>query len=200
METQKKRIIGITGGVGAGKSTVLALLREKFGADVFLADTCAHELMEPGTRGLEQVVQALGGSFLAPDGSVDKKALAQRIFHDKEALRTMNAIIHPLVWETLGKRAEASGRSLAVIEAAVFDTAPDGLFDEIWYVYADPECRIRRLMESRGYSREKSLGIIRNQVSDQVFREHTDYVIGNNGDLKETRRQIREGIERNETL
>ena len=66
------------------------------------ADTCAHELMEPGTRGLEQVVQALGGSFLAPDGSVDKKALAQRIFHDKEALRTMNAIIHPLVWETLG--------------------------------------------------------------------------------------------------
>ena len=88
METQKKRIIGITGGVGAGKSTVLALLREKFGADVFLADTCAHELMEPGTRGLEQVVQALGGSFLAPDGSVDKKALAQRIFHDKEALRT----------------------------------------------------------------------------------------------------------------
>ncbi len=55
METQKKRIIGVTGGVGAGKSTVLALLREKFGADVFLADTCAHELMEPGTRGLEQV-------------------------------------------------------------------------------------------------------------------------------------------------
>ena len=200
METQRKRIIGVTGGVGAGKSTVLALLREKFGADVFLADTCAHELMEPGTRGLEQVVQALGSSFLAPDGSVDKKALAQRIFHDKEALRTMNAIIHPLVWETLGKRAEASGRSLAVIEAAVFDTAPDGLFDEIWYVYADPECRIRRLMESRGYSREKSLGIIRNQVSDQVFREHTDYVIENNGDLKGTRRQIREGIERNETL
>ena len=116
METQRKRIIGVTGGVGAGKSTVLALLREKFGADVFLADTCAHEFMEPGTRGLEQVVQALGSSFLAPDGSVDKKALAQRIFHDKEALRTMNAIIHPLVWETLGKRAEASGCSLAVIE------------------------------------------------------------------------------------
>ena len=109
METQKKRIIGITGGVGAGKSTVLALLREKFGADVFLADTCAHELMEPGTRGLEQVVQALGGSFLAPDGSVDKKALAQRIFHDKEALRTMNAIIHPLVWETLGKGQKRPG-------------------------------------------------------------------------------------------
>ena len=72
--------------------------------------------------------------------------------------------------------------------------------DEVWYVYTEEEIRIRRLMESRGYSREKSLGIIRNQVSDQVFREHTDYVIENNGDLKGTRRQIREGIERNETL
>ena len=79
----------------------------------------------------------------------------------------MNAIIHPLVWETLGKRAEASGRSLAVIEAAVFDTAPDGLFDEIWYVYADPECRIRRLMESRGYSREKCERIIESQSSEE---------------------------------
>ena len=72
--------------------------------------------------------------------------------------------------------------------------------DEVWYVYTEEEIRIQRLMESRGYSREKSLGIIRNQVSDQVFREHTDYVIENNGDLSDTRRQIREGIERNETL
>ena len=119
METQRKRIIGVTGGVGAGKSTVLTLLREKFGADVFLADTCAHELMEPGTRGLEQVVQALGSSFLAPDGSVDKKALAQRIFHDKEALRTMNAIIHPLVWKTMAEAAESAKEQLVIIEAAV---------------------------------------------------------------------------------
>lgn len=192
METQRKRIIGVTGGVGAGKSTVLALLREKFGADVFLADTCAHELMEPGTRGLEQVVQALGSSFLAPDGSVDKKVLAQRIFHDKEALRTMNAIIHPLVWETLGKRAEASGRSLAVIEAAVFDTAPDGLFDEIWYVYADPECRIRRLMESRGYSREKCERIIESQASEEEYRARCSRVIDNSGSALETEKQLKE--------
>ena len=99
------------------------------------------------------MVQALGSSFLAPDGSC-RKGSGPTDLPTTRALRTMNAIIHPLVWETLGKRAEASGRSLAVIEAAVFDTAPDGLFDEIWYVYADPECRIRRLMESRGYSRE----------------------------------------------
>ena len=138
------------------------------------------------------MVQALGSSFLAPDGSVDKKALAQRIFHDKEALRTMNAIIHPLVWETLGKRAEASGRSLAVIEAAVFDTAPDGLFDEIWYVYADPECRIRRLMESRGYSREKCERIIESQASEEEYRARCSRVIDNSGSALETEKQLKE--------
>ena len=78
METQRKRIIGVTGGVGAGKSTVLALLREKFGADVFLADTCAHELMEPGTRGLEQVVQA-GKKLLIIAEDVEGDALSTLI-------------------------------------------------------------------------------------------------------------------------
>ncbi|MFR9162409.1 MAG: dephospho-CoA kinase, partial [Lachnospiraceae bacterium] len=128
----------------------------------------------------------------APDGSVDKKALDQRIIHDQDALRTMNAIIHPLVWETLGKRAEASGRSLAVIEAAVFDTAPDGLFDEIWYVYADPECRIRRLMESRGYSREKCERIIESQSSEEEYRARCSRVIDNSGSALETEKQLKE--------
>ena len=192
METQRKRIIGVTGGVGAGKPTVLPFSRDTCRADVSLADTCAPHVMGPGARGLGQVVQALGRSSLAPDGSVDKKALAQRIFHDKEALRTMNAIIHPLVWETLGKRAEASGRSLAVIEAAVFDTAPDGLFDEIWYVYADPECRIRRLMESRGYSREKCERIIESQSSEEEYRARCSRVIDNSGSALETEKQLKE--------
>ncbi|MGI5982412.1 MAG: dephospho-CoA kinase [Sakamotonia sp.] len=192
MEIQKKRIIGVTGGVGAGKSTVLALLRDKFGADVFLADTCAHALMEPGTEGLERVVRALGTGILAPDGSVDKNALAQRIFHDGEALKAMNAIIHPMVWETLKKQAEASGQPLAVIEAAVFDTAPAGLFDEIWYVYASRESRILRLMESRGYTREKCERIMENQASEDDYRARCSRVIDNSGSALETEKQLKE--------
>ena len=113
-------------------------------------------------------------------------------------------IIHPAVKQRilrlLGEQKEA-GRGICVVEAALFlEENYQEFCDEVWYVYTEEEIRIQRLMESRGYSREKSLGIIRNQVSDQVFREHTDYVIENNGDLSDTRRQIREGIERNETL
>lgn len=116
----------------------------------------------------------------------------------------LNGIIHPAVKQRIlhliGKQREA-GRGICVVEAALFlEERYQEFCDEVWYVYTEEEIRIQRLMESRGYSRDKSLGIIRNQVSDQVFREHTDYVIENNGDLKGTRRQIREGIERNETL
>ena len=104
---QKKKIIGITGGVGAGKSSVLAVLKEDFGAKIILADLVAHDLMEPGSLGLRKVTEALGTSFLTPDGAVDRKALADLIFRDKEALKTMNSIIHPLVWKTMKEEAEA---------------------------------------------------------------------------------------------
>ena len=119
-------------------------------------------------------------------------------------LLKLNGIIHPAVKQRilrlLGEQKEA-GRGICVVEAALFlEENYQEFCDEVWYVYTEEGIRIQRLMESRGYSREKSLGIIRNQVSDQVFREHTDYVIENNGDLSDTRRQIREGIERNETL
>ena len=98
---QKKKIIGITGGVGAGKSSVLAVLKEDFGAKIILADLVAHDLMEPGSLGLRKVTEALGTSFLTPDGAVDRKALADLIFRDKEAIKTMNSSIHPLVWKTM---------------------------------------------------------------------------------------------------
>ena len=173
------RVIGVTGGVGAGKSTVLGILEEDFQAYVIQADQLGHILMEPGEECYDAVIALFGNLKL-------------------------NGIIHPAVkqriLDLLGEQKDA-GRGICVVEAALFlEENYQEFCDEVWYVYTEEEIRIRRLMESRGYSREKSLGIIRNQVSDQVFREHTDYVIGNNGDLKETRRQIREGIERNETL
>ena len=174
-----KKIIGITGGVGAGKSSVLAVLKENFGAKIILADLVAHELMEPGSEGLKKVTEALGTSFLDPDGSVDRKALADVIFRNKDALRTMNAIIHPLVWKTMA-------------EAAVFDTAPKDLFDELWYVYTTKENRIIRLMANRGYSREKCEDIIGRQASEEEYRALCDRVIDNNGDESDIKRQLKE--------
>ena len=85
---------------------------------------------------------------------MDRKALADVIFRNKDALKTMNSIIHPLVWKTMKEAAEAAEEQLVIIEAAVFDTAPKDLFDELWYVYTTKENRILRLMANRGYSRE----------------------------------------------
>lgn len=191
MEKQK-RIIGITGGVGAGKSSVLEILKTKYGAKILLADLVAHELMEPGSEGLKRVVDALGNSFLKGDGSVDRKALADLLFRDPQALKQVNSIIHPMVWEYMKSSARESEQSLIVIEAAVFDTAPAGLFDEIWYVYTSEENRIRRLMESRGYTREKCESIIKRQDSEAAYRKIADRMIDNNKTAKETEQQIKE--------
>lgn len=192
MEMKQKKIIGITGGVGAGKSSVLEVLKNTFGAKIILADLVAHDLMEPGSRGLKKVTDALGTSFLNPDGSVDKKALADLIFHDKKALKTMNGIIHPLVWETIENEALAAEEALVVVEAAVFDTAPKDLFDEMWYVYTTEEKRILRLMESRGYTREKCESIISRQDSERTYRMRCDRVVDNNGGKEEIKAQIEE--------
>lgn len=191
MEKQK-RIIGITGGVGAGKSSVLEILKTKYGAKILLADLVAHELMEPGSEGLKRVVDALGNGFLKGDGSVDRKALADLLFRDPQALKKVNSIIHPMVWEYMKSSARESEQSLIVIEAAVFDTAPAGLFDEIWYVYTSEENRIRRLMESRGYTREKCESIIKRQDPEAAYRKMADRVIDNNKTAKETEQQIKE--------
>ena len=191
MEKQK-RIIGITGGVGAGKRSVLEILKTKYGAKILLADLVAHELMEPGSEGLKRVVDALGNSFLKGDGSVDIKALSVLLFRDPQALKQVNAIIHPMVWEYMKSSARESEQSLIVIEAAVFDTAPAGLFDEIWYVYTSEENRIQRLMESRGYTREKCESIIKRQDSEAAYRKMADRMIDNNKTAKETEQQIKE--------
>ena len=192
MKHRDKKIIGITGGVGAGKSTVLTVLREDFGARVILADLVAHDLMEPGKEGLARVVEALGDSFLLPDGSVDRKALAEIIFRDASALDTMNRIIHPMVWETITKEALSCEEKLVIVEAAVFDTAPQGLFDEMWYVYTTKENRILRLMESRGYTKEKCENIIAKQDTEEMYRSRCQRVIDNNGTAEDTKVQIEE--------
>ena len=189
---KQKKIIGITGGVGAGKSSVLAVLKNDFGAKIILADLVAHDLMEPGSLGLRKVTEALGTSFLTPDGAVDRKALADLIFRDKETLKTINSIIHPLVWKTMKEEAEAASENLVIIEAAVFDTAPKNFFDELWYVYTTKENRIVRLMENRGYSREKCEDIIGRQASEEEYRALCSRVIDNNGDESDIKRQLKE--------
>lgn len=190
--------IGLTGGVGAGKSRVLAWLEKEWGAGVIRTDETARELMEPGEEGYVRVVKALGTSFLNQEGVIHRPALAQLIFRDHQARETVNAIIHPLVWEKVKQElalARKEGRySVMVVESALFDESALSFLEEIWYVYASKEVRIQRLMENRGYSREKCLSIFASQRSEQEFRALSSLVIDNTGDWDKTREKLAERI------
>lgn len=184
------KVIGLTGGVGAGKSRILAILKEDYGAELIITDEVAHELMEPGQPGYEAVTRALGGGFLKPDGTIDRPELSKLIFEDRRALQTMNGIIHPMVWKMVKDKISSSQADLIVVESAIMSKEQAGFYDEMWYVDTSEENRIRRLFENRGYSRERSLSIMKNQPSDQEFKSIATRVIDNNGTIEEVRARL----------
>ena len=126
-EGEKVRVIGLTGGVGAGKSRILDILQTEYGAEIIVADQVAHELMEPWHEGYEMVIRALGNSFLKPDGTIDRPLLSALIFHDQNALETMNGIIHPMVWKTIKDKISSSQADLIVVESAIMGREQDDI-------------------------------------------------------------------------
>lgn len=186
------RVIGLTGGVGAGKSTILHILEEEYGAEVILADEEAHQLMEPGRKGYLEVVKVLGDSFLNSDGTIDRQLLAKRIFQDDNARKAVDGIIHPMVWKTIQDKISASQAGLIVVEFAIMNEKTDHSYDEIWYVRASEQSRIRRLIENRGYTREHSERMIASQASESEFLSRCDRVIDNNGSIEAVKAQLAE--------
>ena len=186
--------IGITGGVGSGKSAILNYIKEKYGAYICVADELAKRLEQPGGVCYEGLRKAFGDGILAEDGQIDNKAFAALIFSDEEARKKANAIIHPAVRTAIEKEIkeqEAAGCALYVLEAALLiEEGYDEILDELWYVYAPEDVRFQRLEESRGYSREKSLSIMRRQKSDIEFRKHCQRIIDNGGEPWESEAQI----------
>lgn len=193
------RVIGITGGVGAGKSRILDILKEEYGAQVIQADLVAKELEEPGRPGYEKLVETFGRGILSEDGSIDRAAFAGLIFSDEEALRKVNAIIHPMTWQAVKDRVATCRGNLVAVEAALFDERSRETCGELWFVDTSEENRIERLRKNRGYSREKSLDIMENQPSREAFLALADYVIDNNGTVEDVRRQIRHILKRQES-
>ena len=194
------KIIGITGGVGAGKSTVLDYLREQFHAYVIQADQVGHQVMEPGEICYSQVIALFGEHILKKDKTIDRKAVSDVVFGSEIMRQSLDAIIHPVVRQYILNQIEQqreAGCSLVVVEAALLlEEKYDAFCDQVWYVHTDQEIRIERLMKSRGYTREKALSIIKRQASEAFFRQNTDCVITNNGLPEETWRQIEEGIKK----
>ena len=183
-------VIGIKGGIGSGKSQVMKFLQSQWNAEVILADEAAHELMEPGQPGYDEVVSLLGYGILQEDGRIDRQAMAARIFHDEQLLNQVNQLIHPMVWDRIKSRIRKSQKELVAVEAALVDEREKNLYDEVWYVYASEETRISRLMEGRGYTREKAESIMKQQLSPEEYRNICTRVIDNEGTLEETEKQI----------
>lgn len=193
------RVIGITGGVGAGKSRILDILKEEFDAQIIEADIVAKELEEPGQPGYQKLVKTFGRGILSEDGTIDRAVFAGLIFSDEAALRQVNAIIHPMAWQAVKDRVAGSHAELIAVEAALFDGRSREVCGELWFVDTSEENRIRRLLKNRGYSREKTLSIMENQPSRETFLTLADRVIDNNGTVEDVRCQIRQILMRQES-
>ena len=188
------KIIGVTGGVGAGKSTVLNYLEKRYGAKLILADLVGHEVMEPGHEAYEQVVKVFGQEIVSENKTIDRKALGAIVFEDEKKRMILNRIIHPAVRQEILRRleeAELLHLSYVVVEAALFlEENYDAFCDETWYIYTDEKIRRQRLKESRGYSDERIDQIFRSQKTHEEFQKRCLFMIDNNGSEEETLRQI----------
>ena len=194
------RIIGVTGGVGAGKSVILNYIKEHYKCRIYLADDVANEMKRPGTDCYRKLVDLLGKDVLNPDGAIDKKRMSGKIFNDGVLLSEVNGIIHPAVREYLLNAMEEAKKDpeteLFFVEAALLiECGYKALVDEMWYIYADRDIRRRRLKENRNYSDDRIDGIIASQLSEEDFRKNCDFVIDNSGTLQKSFAQINKKLE-----
>lgn len=193
------KVIGITGGVGCGKSTVLELIEKNFNAFVIKADDVGKHVLDKGTKGYEQFIDLFGEKFLDGQGEVDRAALAQVVFQNPGKLMVLNSIVHPMVKKHIVEEM-ARVRCLEqydyfFVEAALLLEDHYEVFcDEIWYIYADIDSRRKRLGDSRGYSDEKTDSIMKNQLSEEIFRKRCDYVLDNSGSIEETYEQLKKKL------
>ena len=196
------KIIGITGGIGGGKSSILNFISSHYISEIYYADEIARELELPGTIVYDRLVSIFGEDILEndPDRAIDKKKFAQVLYSDKANLDRANMLIHPAVENYINEKMRAAVKmhetELFFVEAALLiENGYNDIVDEMWYIYADDETRIRRLMEDRGYSREKAISIMESQLSDKDFRDNSDVIIDNNGDLKTACDQVKARLE-----
>lgn len=179
------RIIGITGGVGAGKSSILNYIQKKYNARVILADLVAHKIEEPGQKCYYNIVETFGSSILNSDMTINRQKLAQIVFADEAKRIRLNAIVHPLVKEYIINEINLERKSnkiqYLIIEAALLlEDKYDLICDEVWYIYTKEEIRRERLKISRGYSDDKIDLIFHSQMREEEFRERCNIVIDNN--------------------
>lgn len=189
------KVIGITGGVGSGKSALLAYIKENYNCEIILADEAAHKVKEPGQPCYDKLVTLLSEEILEPDGTINKGRMAEKIFQSEELLEQVNAIIHPavkeMILEEVAVQRKAGKVKFFFIEAALL--IEDGylnIVDEMWYIYAREDVRRERLKKSRNYTDAKIDAIMDSQLEEAEFRKHCKVVIDNSGSLDAAYEQI----------
>ena len=192
-------VIGITGGIGSGKSVVTSLLRDKFDAAVIDTDTIGHEVMETGKSAYKKVVEVFGNKVIAEDGSIDRKKLGSLVFDNRELLCKLNDIIHPAVEAEVDKRiaefTQKKYKYIALETALLIKVRYNRKCDKVWFVYADKDIRLKRLYDNRGIDKGKAGKIFESQNTEEEFRQIADDVIDNSGSEAETEIQIKNILE-----
>jgi dephospho-CoA kinase len=184
-------VVGLTGGIGSGKSTVSALLAEH-GAVIVDADAITREVQAPGTLVFEAMVERFGPSIVAADGSLDRQAVADRVFNDPDELAALNAIVHPAVGAEIGKRmiAEADTDHVVVLDVPLLvESGRDDLAGLI-VVDVDPEIAVARLVEHRGFTEADARARMARQASREDRLARASIVIDNSGTLDDLRAQV----------
>lgn len=194
--------IGITGGVGAGKSAILNYLSEHCNCRVMLADEIAHLLMEPGTSCYDKLkILFSDHDVFGEDGRIDNLKMAAVLFSDDKKREALNNIVHPAVKDYVLEQLEMERKNgkldFLILEAALLiEENYDTICDELWYIYTSGENRRQRLKENRGYSDEKIDNIFRSQLPEETFRKFCAEEIDNNRTPEEAFAQIDQIIKR----
>jgi len=185
--------VGLTGGIGAGKSTVSALLSE-LGADIIDADAIVHELQVPGQPVLAAMVERFGEGILLPDGRLDRQAVADLVFGDDEALADLGKIVHPAVGEEIARRmaAETDTDHVVILDVPLLVESGRKDMAALIVVDVDPDVAVARLVEQRGMSESDAPARIARQASREERLANADHVIDNHGDREALRRRVHE--------
>jgi dephospho-CoA kinase len=179
------KVIGITGGVGAGKSLVLSLLKEMTNCDIIMADDVAKSMYQKGFKAYDELVEFFGETILNEDHSkIDLEKLSKLIYKEPNKRMLVNSIVHPLtkelIIERITKHKIAEDVDYCFVEAALLlEDHYDNFCDEVWYIHASKETRRERLKSTRGYSDEKIDAIFNAQLSEEEFKSKSQHVINN---------------------
>ena len=188
----KSTVIGLTGGIACGKSMISAYLAQK-GIPVIDGDLVARQIVEPGTKGLAQIVDTFGEEYLHADGTLNRAMLGSRVFADHTALQQLNAITKPLLLEAFKTQINAlQSHPVIVLDVALLleDQDYKELVDRVWVVTASTEQQLARLRNRNGYTPQEAQNRIDAQMSNEERIQYADAVIDNHGTMSETIAQV----------